>query len=1511
MSIYLSEVKNNEEIWLFKRDKTGKKSVEKVTDFKPYFYVPEDEDVSGLTGILKVERGFKDLFDNPLKKVYVSNTKLIPLLREIVTKSYESDILFNTRYLIDLEKDIEEGQIKSYSIDIETASHKTFPDVDEADQEITIISITDSVTDETTTWVWREDFELDISGNVKKFSTEKGMLIDFINWLKETSPDLITGWNCVSEHSYIWMNNGLKKIKHISNGEKTYKNGLIKNKSKSKKTGYDFGSNFGSIICSKSHKFGTVKSPYKYTSLKKLKSIPIKFKRVEEIEDDFLIYEYDRNKNKDLPDFQDDLLYLSGILYSDGTYGKDNRVHIYNNNKQIIKKLETYYKKYELNRYEIYCDRRVKPTYRISFSKQDLNDYFTLIYKEEKRELNIERLSLLSPKQFSIFLAGLIDGDVYKNRILIKKKTSEDERNGFQQLLLYNGIITTRSENEYNIHSIENETVRETLLENTVNKYKVEKNFVSTKKNRTTNLSKFFIDRENKQIYAKTTKKKCLKKKLNMMDIETEEHAFFSPMLTHNCVNFDLKYFFNRCKVLGIDYRKISPMNEIYMRDFNGNTDITIKGIIILDGLRAYKHFRKLSNMGEIRSYSLDNVAKEELNEKKIEHKETYYEMWKENIDKLIEYNRKDSKLALKILLKHTIIDFFDSIRRKSHCQLIDVFQTGKVVDCYLLHNSHNRVVFPNKPRTDGKIIKSDQIKGAFVLEPKYGVYRNVLVLDLKGLYPSIMRTFNISLETLRKDSKEDNLIDADEGVKYLNKKGLVPQVLEELIEERGRLKKLAKKYYDEGNELLGKNYDHQQYAVKVIANCFTGDHNVLTEKGLKNIKDVKNGELVYSIDKNNNVCLRKAQLFEGETNKLYHLKTSSIDVTTTGNHKWITVKNDKRKIMTSEDIFRSVDKIKLIEHNKSPLLKDIKTNVTFCGEDDESYVSYETRPVYCLNVEDTQTFLIERNGHYAWTHNTLYGVCLFNNSRLFNVTNGATITRLAREIIKWSISVVKKHEYEVRYGDSVCKDSEIIIKENGNVRYEKIKNIFKNTTKTIGTKQYDDSLDIQTLTIDSDGKSVFKPIKYVMRHKTKKKIYRIFFTNNWYIDVTEDHSLIGYLNTTHKKTKNINERLVEVKPSEIGKKVKTIISLKKIPDMKVESKNNTKIPLIKDYKSTRRKKSLNENDFDLKKVVKIEEIEYEDYVYDIEVEDTHRFFANNVLVHNTDSIYVQSKHSSFLNILKDGQYIRKLINDSYKDFIKNRNIKKHYLDMEFESALRSIIFIPKLSGVGAKKLYAYKELWVDGKKASSNLKMKGISAKRSDSSELTRTTQIKVLNMVLEGATREEVVKFLEEIKNDIENGSITPEQLGIPKGITKNLDEYCPPMAVHKGAIYSNKYFNTQYGKGTKLKYVYISKVPDGYPEEMSIIFRKNGEQITKTYPVESISFEDKIPPGFEIDKERMIETTIRAKIEPIFVSMGWDWFYKNKKEKRKREREEKKRQKEYEKALKKKLQKKLGDY
>ena len=59
-------------------------------------------------------------------------------------------------------------------------------------------------------------------------------------------------------------------------------------------------------------------------------------------------------------------------------------------------------------------------------------------------------------------------------------------------------------------------------------------------------------------------------------------------------------------------------------------------------------------------------------------------------------------------------------------------------------HNIANKIVIP--PRS--KNSKNEQFEGAFVREPVPGFYRDIASFDATSLYPSILQTWNISLET-------------------------------------------------------------------------------------------------------------------------------------------------------------------------------------------------------------------------------------------------------------------------------------------------------------------------------------------------------------------------------------------------------------------------------------------------------------------------------------------------------------------------------------------------------------------------------------------------------------------------------------------------------------------------------------------------------------------------------------------------------------------------------------------
>ena len=91
--------------------------------------------------------------------------------------------------------------------------------------------------------------------------------------------------------------------------------------------------------------------------------------------------------------------------------------------------------------------------------------------------------------------------------------------------------------------------------------------------------------------------------------------------------------------------------------------------------------------------------------------------------------------------------------------------------------------------------------KGGLLFRPKAGVYFNVAQLDFRSMYPSLIAKWNISPETVNSPLSVYNV----PGTKHLiefERRGVVPEALEWLIERRERLRALSKERKDKTLEL-------------------------------------------------------------------------------------------------------------------------------------------------------------------------------------------------------------------------------------------------------------------------------------------------------------------------------------------------------------------------------------------------------------------------------------------------------------------------------------------------------------------------------------------------------------------------------------------------------------------------------------------------------------------------------------------------------------------------------------
>ena len=892
-----------------------------------------------------------------------------------------------------------------------------------------------------------------------------------------------------------------------------------------------------------------------------------------------------------------------------------------------------------------------------------------------------------------------------------------------------------------------------------------------------------------------------------------------------NIAGFDFPFLKKCCERNKISFDIARDNSETRIRvakDFFKKSSVTIAGRQVLDALSLIKDpFIKeapsIKNI-DIESWTLEDVSQALLKEGKLiigkdrheKIQELYESKSQASLQKLADYNLQDARLAYLLLEKTKTIELAIERSQLTGLQLDRITGSIAAFDSLYIREARKRsLVSPTTHYTN----KEERIKGGFVRESNPGIYHDLLVLDFKSLYPSIIKTFNIDPSShIENPSKHhsDKLIRAPNNVYFTNTQGILPDIISKLHEAREKAK-------HEKREL-------SSYAIKIIQNSF-------------------------------------------------------------------------------------------------------------------------------------------------------FGVLASPNCRYFSLDVANAITHFGQYIIKLTAEKIESRGYRVIYSDSVDGKTKIILKKGDKVFENEIENIFTKEEKEIEEKEYDLKKDLEVLTLDEDGKSVFKPIKYVMRHKCNKKMYRVHFTNNWHIDVTEDHSLMGYqslaFNSSKRNKDNPLVRIIEIKPNEIKTKANTIISLKKIPYEKEESRNYPKeiyefmgyfigdgsfhrnkmhkkynkdyylglslgsdkeeilnkliIPLknkgyIKNYwisktrngdirlnglklieiitknlrdnknkkiipewlfnekeeniasflrglfsadgcvmmrhnaplikytsieeeyiKSVRKllyrlgisntifkenslnvyktkdkiyssgsysknilikdkdnfcrdvgfiidrkntaakiksnalqKRHIKDFEFDIQAVKRVEEIESPKYVYDIEVDKNHRFFANYVLVHNTDSIFIDaSTHKKDKKEI--GKEIQENINDFYKHFVKKEYNRESFLELEFKRHYLAFL-MPTLRSAtekGSKKRYA--GLYINNGKEE--LEIVGMEAIRGDWTDAAQEFQRELLLKVFK---REEFIKFIKDYVKKLKDGKLD-SKLVYRKSIRKSLEKYTKTTPPH----------------------------------------------------------------------------------------------------------------------------------
>lgn len=385
---------------------------------------------------------------------------------------------------------------------------------------------------------------------------------------------------------------------------------------------------------------------------------------------------------------------------------------------------------------------------------------------------------------------------------------------------------------------------------------------------------------------------------------------------------FDIPYLYYRIRnVFGEETANLlSPIKKISISPNNFDNPITIGGINSLDFMRLTKKYITK----EEPSYKLGDIGIKYADLGKIEYEGNLDQLFLIDPEKYIDYNIRDVEIIKALENKLQFINLTVLISHLCHTPYESIYYNTVLNEgAILTYLKRKNIVVHNKPTTyninikelnigdevnhqrgtptiDGVITKIDNelvevllksgetrtrelrtIKrkesyaGGFLLDPKPGIYRWLSDFDYASLYPSIIRSLNLGIETLvgrivipdpnrniwwgLEDLKMKNpeteiefeildletyefkvtkltigrLIKTIENKKWTisangvcfrtDKKSIVASILGDWFAMRKEYKKKMEIAYKGGDEELGALYDRQQHSFKILLNAVYG----------------------------------------------------------------------------------------------------------------------------------------------------------------------------------------------------------------------------------------------------------------------------------------------------------------------------------------------------------------------------------------------------------------------------------------------------------------------------------------------------------------------------------------------------------------------------------------------------------------------------------------------------------------------------------------------------------------
>ncbi|ELY61581.1 DNA polymerase domain-containing protein [Natronolimnohabitans innermongolicus] len=989
-----------------------------------------------------------------------------------------------------------------------------------------------------------------------------------------------------------------------------------------------------------------------------------------------------------------------------------------------------------------------------------------------------------------------------------------------------------------------------------------------------------------------------------------------------NFEDFDAPYFLDRLEELqgphhdyDLEIDRLSRVDEVWRSNWGGPD---IKGRVVFDLLYGYQRMV----FSELDSYRLDAVGEAELGVGKERYAGDIGDLWEDDPTQLLEYNLRDVELCVELDRQQQIIPFWDEVRSFVGCKLEDAPTPGDAVDMYVLHQAHGEFALPSKGQQEA----GEEYEGGAVFDPITGVKENVTVLDLKCFSgdtevmtpggPKNIKDLEIGddMFTLDPDTFECEITPVAETHEYENRYGELHHVSGnthdlKVTENHQFLVSNTRGWDDLGPD----DFELTEYRNIPETDRFAfPNHEPMagaTPDTFELHEEVASGHVVVYTDNDLRSFRHSMPEPVESTLDLVHGSSAAMGIQKTVGKYLIPLStfHDYESIIREHagDLFLQYGR----QHRETPLSFEMDDWLEFLGW----FVTEGS-----LDQAAGRFTIHQSNGAHRERICSLLdrmGVNYNVDDRGINVSNRYLIEWLEDHcgdgyaekcLPEWVFSLDAEYlsilletmidgdgdRADSGLGKFWTKSDELmraisriavqcghkptVSKQNDGTWYVSVgkRGSFTKSNETV--EQHDGNVYCVTAAENHVilagrkgnfqwvGQSLYPMCMTTINASPETKVDPETYNDETYKAPTGTHF--------RKKPDGVNrEMITELLAEREEKKELRNQHEPGTPEYEQYDRQQGAVKVIMnslygvsgwDQFRLYDKEAASAITATGREVIEFTETAATELNYQVAYGDT-------------DSVMLElGPDVSTDDAIEHSFDIEDHINGRYDDFAReDLNAESHRFQIEFEKLYR------RFFQAGKKKRYAGHIVWKEGKDVDT-VDIVGFEYQRSDIAPITKEVQHRVIEMIVKEGDIEGTKEYVNGVIEDVQSGDVSLEEIAIPGGIGKRLDNYDTDTAQVRGAKYANLLLGTNFQRGSKPKRLYLDRVDPAFFRRMESEEGHDPQRdplygaFKRDPDVICFEYEDQIPDEFEVDYDTMLEKTLKGPIERILEALDVSW-------------------------------------